>query len=50
MPRLGANLNSRVNRLKVRIPWFIEIESEGVIPVLGALLICLVVVGWMVLR
>jgi hypothetical protein len=50
MHKPRATINFNVNRLKVRIPWFIEVESEGIIPVVGALLICLVVVGWIVLR
>jgi hypothetical protein len=39
-----------VNKLRVRIPWLIEVEGEGVIPVLGALILCLLLIGWMVLR
>lgn len=42
--------NFHINRLKIRIPWFIEVEGEGVIPVVGALLLCLILVVWIVLR
>jgi hypothetical protein len=48
MPRPLFNLH--VNRLKIRIPFFIEVEGEGVIPVVGALVLCLIVIGWLVLR
>ena len=42
--------NLHVNRLKIRIPLILEVEGEGVIPVVGALVLCLIVVIWLVLR
>jgi hypothetical protein len=48
MPK--PTFNFHVNRLKIRIPWFIEVEGEGVIPVVGALVLCLIIVAWLVLR
>jgi len=36
---------SSVNRLRVRILPFLEVEGEGVIPVVGAFVLCLIVVG-----
>jgi hypothetical protein len=50
MPKSRAALNFGVNKLRVRIPWLIEVEGEGVIPVVGALVICLIFLGWIVLR
>ena len=50
MRKPRSDLNFAVNKLKVRIPWLIELEGEGVIPVVGALVICLVLVGRIVLR
>ena len=35
MPKPRPNLNFAVNKFKVRIPWLIELEGEGVIPVVG---------------
>jgi hypothetical protein len=45
-----STLSFAVNKLRVRIPWLLEVEGEGVIPVVGALILCLVLVGWIVLR
>ena len=50
MPKARRTLNFNVNRLKIRIPWVIEVEGEGIIPVVGALVLCVVVVVWIVLR
>jgi hypothetical protein len=49
MARLGKGFNFSVNKLKIRIPLLIEVESEGVIPVLGAIGICLIIVCWIAL-
>lgn len=50
MPKPRRSLNFNVNRLKIRIPWVIEIEGEGIIPVVRALVFCVVVFVWIVLR
>ncbi len=49
MPKPRRMLNFDVNRVKIRIPWMIEIEGEGIIPVVGALVIGVVVVVWLLL-
>lgn len=40
MPKARRLLNFEINRLKIRIPWMIEVEGEGIIPVVGALVLC----------
>jgi hypothetical protein len=45
-----APLVLAVNRLKIRIPWLFEAEGEGVLPVAGVLVLCLILVGWVVFR
>lgn len=44
-----TTLSFAVNKLRVRIPLLIEVEGEGVIPVVGALVLCLILIGWIVL-
>jgi len=50
MPKPRLMLDFNVNKLKIRIPWFVELEGEGIIPVVGALLLCLVGLIWLVFR
>ena len=41
----------RVNRVRIRLLWkFLEVEGEGILSVIGGLVICLLVVGWLILR
>jgi hypothetical protein len=42
--------SSAVNKLRVRIPLLLEVEGDGTIPVVCALVLCLILVGWIVLR
>ena len=49
MPKARRSFNFEINRLKIRIPWMIEVEGEGIIPVLGALVLCAIVV-WALVR
>jgi hypothetical protein len=39
-----------INRLKIRVPLFLEVEGEGIVPVVGALLLCLIVIACVVWR
>jgi hypothetical protein len=40
-----------VNRVRIRLLWkLLEIDGEGVLSVIGALVICLLMVGWLILR
>jgi hypothetical protein len=48
--RRGALQATGVNKLRIRIPWLFEVESDGLIPVVGAFLLCAMVIVWMALR
>lgn len=40
-----------VNRVRIRLLWkLLEVEGEGILSVIGGLAICLLVVGWLILR
>ena len=43
-PRFAAN------KLQIKIPLLFEIESEGIFPVIGALVLCLIMLAIFVLR
>jgi hypothetical protein len=37
--------------LRIRLLWkLLEVEGQGFLPVVGAIVICLIVVGWWILR
>ena len=42
--------NIPANKLRVRIPWLLEVESDGLIPVLGAFLLCAMMIVWLALK
>jgi hypothetical protein len=38
------------NKLRVRIPLLFEVEGDGLIPVVGALFLCAMVIAWVAFR
>lgn len=44
------NAGDPTNRLRVRIPWLLEVDGDGLVPVIGAFLLCAMVIIWLALR
>lgn len=47
---LVCALFANPNKLRVRIPLLFEVEGDGLIPVVGALLLCAMVIAWVAFR
>jgi hypothetical protein len=48
MPK--SALSFAVNKLRIRVPLLFEIEGEGLIPAIGALILCATMLGIYVFR
>ena len=53
VPATRSNTRERdrtTNRLHVRIPWLLEVNGDGLLPVVGAFLLCAMVIAWLAFR
>jgi hypothetical protein len=50
IPKPRSTLRFAANKLRLKIPLLFEIESEGLFPVISALILCLIMLGIFVLH